>query len=132
MYRVTAKNAVRVCTVPKQTEFVLTCSENTPVSAACRTRWIPPRIKMTGIVNPKPLINLRAETLNPANTKPNKPLTKAPNKKPLKYKPKVEKKIAQEAKKPVKKEPAIREIVKKPKEKAKIPTRASNDPRYKS
>ena len=41
-------------------------------------------------------------------------------------------KISQETKKPVKKEPAIREIVKKPKEKAKIPTRASNDPRYKS
>ena len=41
-------------------------------------------------------------------------------------------KIVQEPKKPVKKEPAIREIVKEPKAKKEIPTRASNDPRYKS
>ena len=68
----------------------------------------------------------------PFATKQNKASTKAPNKKPLNDKPKVDKKISQETKKPVKKEPAIREIVKKPKEKAKIPTRASNDPRYKS
>ena len=33
---------------------------------------------------------------------------------------------------PVKKEPAIREIVKEPKVKKEIPTRAANDPRYKS
>ena len=48
------------------------------------------------------------------------------------YKPKVDKKAIQEPKKQVKKEPAIREIIKKPKEKLKIPTRASNDPRYKN
>ena len=54
------------------------------------------------------------------------------NKNPVNTKPKVDKKIVQEPKKQVKKEPAIREIVKEPKAKVKIPTRASNDPRYKS
>ena len=57
---------------------------------------------------------------------------KTTNKKAVNTKPKVDKKIVQEPKKPVKKEPAIREIVKEPKAKVKIPTRASNDPRYKS
>ena len=33
---------------------------------------------------------------------------------------------------PSKKEPAIKEIVKEPKVKKEIPTRAANDPRYKS
>ena len=61
-----------------------------------------------------------------------KPSEKTTNKKPVNTKPKVDKKIVQEPKKPVKKEPAIREIVKEPKAKVKIPTRASNDPRYKS
>ena len=40
---------------------------------------------------------------------------------------KVEKKVP-----PIKKEPAIKEIVKEPKVKKEIPTRAANDPRYKS
>ena len=42
-------------------------------------------------------------------------------------KKKVEKKVP-----PMKKEPAIKEIVKEPKVKKEIPTRAANDPRYKS
>ena len=83
-------------------------------------------------VNEKDLNKNETKKVVENNTKQSKPSTKAPNKKPLNDKPKVDKKISQETKKPVKKEPAIREIVKKPKEKAKIPTRASNDPRYKS
>ena len=66
------------------------------------------------------------------NATQSKPSEKTTNKKPINTKPKVDKKIVQEPKKPVKKEPAIREIVKEPKAKVKIPTRASNDPRYKS
>jgi len=66
------------------------------------------------------------------NATQSKPSEKTTNKKPVSTKPKVDKKIVQEPKKPVKKEPAIREIVKEPKAKVKIPTRASNDPRYKS
>jgi len=66
------------------------------------------------------------------NATQSKPSEKTTNKKPVNTKPKVDKKIVQEPKKPVKKEPAIREIVKEPKAKVKIPTRASNDPRYKS
>ena len=66
------------------------------------------------------------------NATKSKPSEKTTNKKPVNTKPKVDKKIVQEPKKPVKKEPAIREIVKEPKAKVKIPTRASNDPRYKS
>ena len=66
------------------------------------------------------------------NATQSKPSEKTTNKKPVNTKPKVDKKIVQEPKKLVKKEPAIREIVKEPKAKVKIPTRASNDPRYKS
>lgn len=66
------------------------------------------------------------------NATQSKPSEKTTNKKPVNTKPMVDKKIVQEPKKPVKKEPAIREIVKEPKAKVKIPTRASNDPRYKS
>ena len=66
------------------------------------------------------------------NATQSKPSEKTTNKKPVNTKPKVDKKIVQEPKKSVKKEPAIREIVKEPKAKVKIPTRASNDPRYKS
>ena len=66
------------------------------------------------------------------NATQSKPSQKTTNKNPVNTKPKVDKKIVQEPKKPVKKEPAIREIVKEPKAKVKIPTRASNDPRYKS
>ena len=66
------------------------------------------------------------------NTTQNKPSENTSNKKPVNSKPKVDKTVPQEPKKQVKKEPAIREIVKEPKEKVKIPTRASNDPRYKS
>mgnify|MGYP001252778316 CR=1 FL=1 len=54
------------------------------------------------------------------NATKSKPSEKTTNKKPVNNKPKVDK------------EPAIREIVKEPKAKVKIPTRASNDPRYKS
>ncbi|MDA7821648.1 Rne/Rng family ribonuclease [Gammaproteobacteria bacterium] len=66
------------------------------------------------------------------NATQSKPSEKTTNKNPVNTKPKVDKKIAQEPKKQVKKEPVIREIVKEPKAKVKIPTRASNDPRYKS
>ncbi|MDB9985220.1 Rne/Rng family ribonuclease [Gammaproteobacteria bacterium] len=66
------------------------------------------------------------------NATQSKPSEKNTNKNPVNTKPKVNKKIVQEPKKQVKKEPAIREIVKEPKAKVKIPTRASNDPRYKS
>lgn len=66
------------------------------------------------------------------NATQSKPSQKTTNKNPVNTKPKVDKKIVQEPKKQVKKEPAIREIVKEPKAKVKIPTRASNDPRYKS
>ena len=66
------------------------------------------------------------------NATQSKPSEKTTNKKPVNTKPKIDRKIVQEPKKPVKKEPAIREIVKEPKAKVKIPTRASNDPRYKS
>ena len=66
------------------------------------------------------------------NATQSKPSEKTTNKKAVNTKPKVDRKIVQEPKKPVKKEPAIREIVKEPKAKVKIPTRASNDPRYKS
>jgi len=66
------------------------------------------------------------------NATQSKPSEKTTNKKAVNTKSKVDKKIVQEPKKPVKKEPAIREIVKEPKAKVKIPTRASNDPRYKS
>lgn len=48
------------------------------------------------------------------------PVKKAPSKKPP---------VKRE---PVKKEPAIKEVVKEPKVKKEIPTRAANDPRYKS
>ena len=48
------------------------------------------------------------------------PVKKAPSKKPP---------VKRE---PIKKEPAIKEIVKEPKVKKEIPTRAANDPRYKS
>lgn len=66
------------------------------------------------------------------NATQSKPSQKTTNKNPVNTKPKVDKKIVEEPKKQVKKEPAIREIVKEPKAKVKIPTRASNDPRYKS
>ncbi|MDA9957780.1 Rne/Rng family ribonuclease [Gammaproteobacteria bacterium] len=66
------------------------------------------------------------------NATQSKSSEKTTNKNPVNTKPKVDKKIVQEPKKQVKKEPAIREIVKEPKAKVKIPTRASNDPRYKS
>ena len=49
------------------------------------------------------------------------------NTKPKSDSKKVEKKVP-----PMKKEPAIKEIVKEPKVKKEIPTRAANDPRYKS
>ena len=81
-------------------------------------------VKIDKLVEPKKV----AEN----NATQSKPSEKTINKKPVNTKPKVDKKIVQEPKKPVKKEPAIREIVKEPKAKVKIPTRASNDPRYKS
>ncbi|MDA7701923.1 Rne/Rng family ribonuclease [Gammaproteobacteria bacterium] len=83
-----------------------------------------PNVKIDKPVEPKKV----AEN----NATQSKPSEKTTNKKPVNTKPKVDKKIVQEPKKQVKKEPAIREIVKEPKAKVKIPTRASNDPRYKS
>ena len=83
-----------------------------------------PNVKIDKPVEPKKV------TKN--NATQSKPSEKTTNKKPVDTKPKVDKKIVQEPKKQVKKEPAIREIIKEPKEKVKIPTRASNDPRYKN
>ena len=59
------------------------------------------------------------------NQSPKKEISK--NTKPKSDSKKVEKKVP-----PIKKEPAIKEIVKEPKVKKEIPTRAANDPRYKS
>jgi ribonuclease E len=77
---------------------------------------------------------LDANTTNTnKNSKNNENKNQAPKKdiekniKPKSYPKKVEKKDP-----PVKKEPAIKEIVKEPKAKKQIPTRAANDPRYKS
>ena len=86
-------------------------------------------VKKANVKIDKP-VELKKVTEN--NATQSKPSEKTTNKKPVNTKPKVDKKIVQEPKKPVKKEPAIREIVKEPKAKVKIPTRASNDPRYKS
>lgn len=83
-----------------------------------------PNVKIDKPVEPKKV------TKN--NATQSKPSEKTPNNKHVDTKPKVDKKIVQEPKKQVKKEPAIREIVKEPKEKVIIPTRASNDPRYKN
>ena len=77
---------------------------------------------------------LDANTTNTNNnSKNNENKNQAPKKdiekniKPKSHPKKVEKKDP-----PVKKEPAIKEIVKEPKAKKQIPTRAANDPRYKS
>ena len=77
---------------------------------------------------------LDANTTNTnKNSKNNENINQAPKKdiekniKPKSHPKKVEKKDP-----PVKKEPAIKEIVKEPKAKKQIPTRAANDPRYKS
>ena len=86
-------------------------------------------VKKANVKIDKP-VELKKVTEN--NATQSKPSEKTTNKKPVNTKPKVDKKIVQEPKKQVKKEPAIREIVKEPKAKVKIPTRASNDPRYKS
>jgi len=63
-----------------------------------------------------------------------KPNDKSPKKERLNKenskRPKPPKKVMEKA--PVKKEPAIKEIVKEPKVKKEIPTRAANDPRYKN
>jgi ribonuclease E len=91
------------------------------------------------VQNKKPVQNnkkqpLDANTTNTnKNSKNNENKNQAPKKdiekniKPKSYPKKVEKKDS-----PVKKEPAIKEIVKEPKAKKQIPTRAANDPRYKS
>ena len=86
-------------------------------------------VKKANVKVDKPVEPKKIAENNPTQSKSSE---KTANKKPVNTKPKVDKKIVQEPKKPVKKEPAIREIVKEPKAKVKIPTRASNDPRYKS
>ena len=86
-------------------------------------------VKKANVKIDKPVELKKVAENNAAQSKPSEKTT---NKKPVNNKPKVDKKIVQEPKKQVKKEPAIREIVKEPKAKVKIPTRASNDPRYKS
>ena len=86
-------------------------------------------VKKANVKTDKPIEPKKVAENNATQSKPSEKTT---NKKPVNNKPKVDKKIVQEPKKPVKKEPAIREIVKEPKAKVKIPTRASNDPRYKS
>jgi ribonuclease E len=69
--------------------------------------------------------NKNANKTEVKNQSPKKEISK--NTKPKADSKKVEKKLP-----PVKKEPAIKEIVKEPKVKKEIPTRAANDPRYKS
>ena len=69
--------------------------------------------------------NKNANKTEVKNQSPKKEISK--NTKPKADPKKVEKKLP-----PVKKEPAIKEIVKEPKVKKEIPTRAANDPRYKS
>ena len=69
--------------------------------------------------------NKNANKTEVKNQSPKKEISK--NTKPKSDSKKVEKKLP-----PVKKEPAIKEIVKEPKVKKEIPTRAANDPRYKS
>ena len=86
-------------------------------------------VKKANVKTDKPIEPKKVAENNATQSKPSE---KTSNKKPVNTKPKVDKKIVQEPKKQVKKEPAIREIVKEPKAKVKIPTRASNDPRYKS
>ena len=69
--------------------------------------------------------NKNANKTEVKNQSPKKEISK--NTKPKSDSKKVEKKLP-----PIKKEPAIKEIVKEPKVKKEIPTRAANDPRYKS
>ena len=70
-------------------------------------------------------VNKNANKSEVKNQSPKKEISK--NTKPKSDSKKVEKKVP-----PIKKEPAIKEIVKEPKVKKEIPTRAANDPRYKS
>ena len=69
--------------------------------------------------------NKNANKTKVKNQSPKKEISK--NTKPKSDSRKVEKKLP-----PVKKEPTIKEIIKEPKVKKEIPTRAANDPRYKS
>ncbi|MDC1149650.1 Rne/Rng family ribonuclease [Gammaproteobacteria bacterium] len=69
--------------------------------------------------------NKNANKSEVKNQSPKKEISK--NTKPKSDSKKVEKKVP-----PMKKEPAIKEIVKEPKVKKEMPTRAANDPRYKS
>ncbi|MDC3313486.1 Rne/Rng family ribonuclease [Gammaproteobacteria bacterium] len=70
-------------------------------------------------------VNKNANKSEVKNQSPKKEISK--NTKPKSDSKKVEKKVP-----PIKKEPSIKEIVKEPKVKKEIPTRAANDPRYKS
>jgi ribonuclease E len=69
--------------------------------------------------------NKNANKTEVKNQSPKKEISK--NTKPKSDSKKVEKKLP-----PVKNEPAIKEIIKEPKVKKEIPTRAANDPRYKN
>jgi len=69
--------------------------------------------------------NKNANKSEVKNQSPKKEISK--NTKPKSDSKNVEKKVP-----PIKKEPTIKEIVKEPKVKKEIPTRAANDPRYKS
>jgi ribonuclease E len=69
--------------------------------------------------------NKNANKTEVKNQSPKKEISK--NTKPKSDSKKVEKKLP-----PVKSEPAIKEIIKEPKVKKEIPTRAANDPRYKN
>ncbi|MDC0528972.1 Rne/Rng family ribonuclease [Gammaproteobacteria bacterium] len=70
-------------------------------------------------------VNKNANKSEVKNQSPKKEISK--NTKPKSDSKKIEKKVP-----PIKKEPSIKEIVKEPKVKKEIPTRAANDPRYKS
>ena len=75
--------------------------------------------------NKKQSTDINTNKAEKKNQSPKKDVVK--NNKPKSVPKKVEKKDS-----PVKREPAIKEIVKEPKVKKEIPTRAANDPRYRS
>jgi ribonuclease E len=93
------------------------------------------------VQNKKPVQGNKKQSLEAnktdINTNKNSPKNENKNQAPKKdieknIKPKSAPKKVEKKDSPIKKEPAIKEIVKEPKTKKQIPTRAANDPRYKS
>ncbi len=93
------------------------------------------------VQNKKPVQDNKKQSLEAnktdINTNKNSPKNENKNQPPKKdieknIKPKSAPKKVEKKDSPIKKEPAIKDIVKEPKAKKQIPTRAANDPRYKS